>query len=255
VSVDLAARDLAFETPNAQIEALNGTLRITGPSPLATPAGQLVSIGRIGFGLDLTNGLIEWQLRPDGVVAIERAEWQTLGGRVHTAGRLDPNAPSQALVLEAEALDLAQLLALVALEGLSGEGVLDGRLPIVRTRDAIEIHDGLIRARPGGTLRYRPGPGVAGLARSGQGFDLLLGAFENLRYETLEVELDGDANGLMKISLRVRGVNPDFQDGRPFHYNLNVESRLADLLRQGAAVYKIPQTIEERLERFGKQAR
>ena len=73
--------------------------------------------------------------------------------------------------------------------------------------------------------------------------------------ETLAVELDGDANGLMKIVLRVVGVNPQFQDGRPLHYNLSVESRLADLLRKGTAAYKIPQKIEERLERFGQQAR
>jgi hypothetical protein len=53
----------------------------------------------------------------------------------------------------------------------------------------------------------------------------------------------------------VVGVNPEFQGGRPLHYNLSVESRLADLLRKGAAVYQIPQEIEKRLERFGQQAR
>ena len=186
---------------------------------------------------------------------IEKAEWQTLGGRVRTAGGLDPKATHQALVLEAEDLDLAQVLALVDLEGLSGEGRLDGRLPIDRSAEAIEIRGGVIAARPGGRLRYRPAAGVASLQQTAPGFDLLLGAFENLSVETLSVELDGDANGPIKIVLHVVGVNPEFQDGRPLHYNLSVESRLADLLRKGAAVYKIPQEIEERLDRFGQQAR
>jgi hypothetical protein len=255
VVLDLAARDLAFETPLAQVEGVNGTLRVEGPSPLSTPAGQLISIGRIGFGLDLTNGLVSAQLRPDGVLAIEKAEWQTLGGRVRTAGDLDPNATHQALVLEAEDLDLAQVLALVDLEGLSGEGRLDGRIPIDRSAEAILIRAGEIHARPGARLRYQPAAGVASLKQTGQGFELLLGAFEDLRVETLVVELDGDANGPIKIALRVAGVNPAFQDGRPLHYNLTVESRLADLLRKGAAVYQIPQEIEQRLERFGQQAR
>lgn len=255
LSFDLAARDLGFETRLAQVEGLNGALRFEGPSPFSTPPGQLVSIARIGFGLDLTNGLVAAALRPDGVLVIEKAEWQVLGGRVHTAGAIDPKAPKQALVLEAEDLDLAQLLALVDLEGLSGEGRLDGTLPIERSGEAIEIVDGLFRARPGGRLRYQPGASAESLRRGGAGFDVVLEAFENLEVEKLELELDGDANGPMRLSLRVVGVNPDYQGGRPVHFNLNVESRLADLLRRSAAAAGIPREIEERLQRFGQPER
>jgi hypothetical protein len=255
LALELAARDLALETPNAQFEGVNGTLRLDGPSPFSTPPGQLFSIGRTRFGLDLTDGVVSAQLRPDGVVVIEKAEWHTLGGRVFTAGSVDPEAPHQALVLEAENLDFAQLLALVDLEGLSGEGLLDGRLPIDRSAEAIEIRGGVLRARPGARIRYHPAAGVASLKQSERGFELLLGAFEDLTVETLVLELDGDANGTMKLVLHLVGVNPEFQDGRPLHYNLSIESRLADLLRKGAAVYKLPQEIEERLQRFEQKAR
>jgi hypothetical protein len=253
--IDLAARDLGFETPLAQVEGVNGTLRVEGPDPISTPPKQLVSIGRIGFGLDLTNGLVAGQLRPDGVIAIDKAEWQTLGGRVHTAGSLDPKARHQPLLLEADGLDLAKVLALVDLEGLSGEGRLDGRIPIDRSAEAIEIRGGVIRARPGARIRYQPAPGVASLEHSAAGFDLLLGAFENLECEKLAVELDGDANGPMKVVLKVVGANPEFQGGRPIHYNLSIESRLADLLQKGTAAYRVPQEIEKRLEKFGQGAR
>jgi hypothetical protein len=252
LTLDIAARKLGFESKLALFEGVNGTLRLRGPSPFSTPPGQLLSIARIGFGLDLTSGLIGGELRPDGVVVIEQAEWQLLGGRVRTAGRIDPKATTQALVLEAEALDLAQLLALIDLDGLSGEGKLDGRLPIERRPDAIQIEHGVFRARPGGRLRYRPGAGAASLRSSGAGFDILLGAFDDLELQKLELEIDGDANGPLQLALRVEGVNPAFQDGRPIHYNLNVESRLADLLRESAAVSKIPQVIEDRLKRFGQ---
>jgi hypothetical protein len=253
LELDLAARELSLETSNAHVEGVNGTLRIQGPAPFSTPPGQLISIGLIRFGLVLTNGLVSAQLRPDGVLAIEKAEWQTLGGRVFTAGDIDPDAKHQALVLEAADLDLAQLLALIDLDGLAGEGRLDGRLPVDRSAEAILIRGGVLRARPGAHLRYRPPAGVKALEKSGQGFELLLGAFEDLTVETLELTLDGDANGLMKLVLRLVGVNPAFQDGRPLHYTLSVESRLADLLRQGVAAYKIPQQIEERLQRFEQE--
>jgi hypothetical protein len=253
--LDLAARDLAFVTANAQVEGVNGTLRVEGPSPFATPPAQQVAIGRIRFGLELTNGLITGQLRPDGVIAIQSAEWQTLGGRVFTSGDFDPDAKHQALVLQAENLDLTQLLALIDLEGLGGEGRLDGRLPIDRSAEAILIRDGVLSARPGARIRYQPPPGVQALRDSGQGFELLLGAFDNLEVETLELKLDGDANGPMKLVLRLVGVNPQFQDGRPLHYTLSVESRLADLLRQGIAAYQIPQHIEQRLQQFEQEKR
>jgi hypothetical protein len=254
LTLDVAGRDLGFKTSAAQVAGLNGTLRFEGPGPFSTPPGQLISIARIGFGLDLTNGLIAGQLRPDGVVAIESAEWQILGGRVRTAGRIDPQATQQAFVLEAEALDLAQLLALVDLEGLSGEGKLDGSLPIVRSGRALEIDHGVFRARPGGRLRYRPTPGAASLRQRGAGFDVLLGAFENLALEKLEIELDGDANAKLQLGLHVTGANPDFQNGRPVHYNLSLEARLADLLRESATVSRIPQAIEERLKRFDQSS-
>jgi hypothetical protein len=251
LTLDLAARDLSFDTPHAQVEGMNGTLRVLGPAPYSTPEGQLVSIARIGFGLDLVDGVVGGRLRPDGVIVIDKAEWHTLGGVVRTAGSVDPGASQQQIVLEAADLELAQLLALVNLEGLSGEGKLDGKLPVTRRSDAIEIRGGILKARPGGMLRYHPAAGVAGLAGSGQGMALLLGAFENMTYDVLELTLDGDANGLMQLGLRVHGSNPEFQDGRPVHYNLNVEARLADILRQSVAAYRIPQVIEERLQHFG----
>jgi len=255
LTLDLAGRDLGFETRHVQVEGLNGALRFDGPSPFSTPPGQLVSIARIGFGLDLTDGLVAAALRPDGVVMIEKAEWQTLGGRVHTAGAIDPNAPEQALVLEAENLDLAQLLALVDLEGLSGEGRLDGTLPIERSGEAIDIDHGVFRARPGGRIRYQPGASADGLRHGGGGFEVVLEAFEDLAIEKLELELDGDANGPILLSLRLIGVNPEYQDGRPVHFNLNVESRLADILRRSSAAAGIPREIEERLQRFGQPER
>ena len=39
LALELAARDLALETPNAQFEGVNGTLRLDGTEPLLDAAG------------------------------------------------------------------------------------------------------------------------------------------------------------------------------------------------------------------------
>jgi hypothetical protein len=74
-----------------------------------------------------------------------------------------------------------------------------------------------------------------------------LSAFENLRWESLELAMNGDTQGIVEIRLHVRGRNPEYQSGRPVEFNMNVESELADLLRREAASYRIPAEIEKRL--------
>ena len=134
------------------------------------------------------------------------------------------------------------------LEGLSGEGRIGGRLPIVRRGEVLEIrHASLSGDAAGGWLRYAGAGGIGGLAPAQQGFSVMLSAFEDLRWESLELAMNGDTQGIVEIQLHVRGRNPNYQSARPVEFNLNVESRLPDLLREEAASYRIPAEIERRL--------
>ena len=82
---------------------------------------------------------------------------------------------------------------------------------------------------------------------------IAVAAFSNFHYETLEARVDGDLRGELRIALHVRGASPDFQDGQPIELNLNLESRLADLVREGVAVYRVPDVVEERLRAFSER--
>ena len=79
---------------------------------------------------------------------------------------------------------------------------------------------------------------------------IALDAFSDFHYEILEAHLDGELQGEMKIGLHVRGANPSFQDGRQVELNLNLEARLADLVRDAAGAYRVPDVIEQRLRAF-----
>jgi hypothetical protein len=247
-ALDVALRDWNAESPLARFHGVNAAVRIDGPWPVSVPAGQSLWMERVDFGLELHNGLVRYGLRPDKTLHIERAEWEFAGGRIHTAGRLDLKAEEQKLVLEVEDVDLAQLLSLVPLDGLSGEGRVGGRLPLVRRGEVLEIRGASLSGdAAGGWLRYEPAGKVAGLAPDQRGILVMLSAFENLRWESLELAMSGDTQGIVEIRLHVRGRNPEYQSGRPVEFNLNVESRLADLLRKEAASYRIPAEIERRL--------
>jgi hypothetical protein len=253
---DVALRDLSVSSELGGFERLNAAIRIEGPWPPSTPPRQLVSMARMDFGIELTNGLISFQLRRNGVLAIHSAEWSLAGGKLRTQAELDPSADSQELVLEVVDLDLAELLKLADLSGLSGKGTLRGRIPVRRRGPTLEIIGGVVSATsPGGWLRYRPDAGVAGVADQEQGFDVALAVLRNFHYERLEATLDGDAAGPVNVAIHLAGANPDYLGGHPVEFNLGIESRLVDLLQNATAVYQIPAEIEKRLEEMSKKSR
>jgi hypothetical protein len=250
--IDLALREIGFAAEAAEVSGVNGRIEIGGPFPPVTPPGQLISIALIDTGLELTDGLIEFQLRPDGLLELQEADWQWAGGVVRTAGLLDPTADSQETVLEVEGVELAGLLELVDLEGLEGTGRLEGEIPIFRDGETVEIRNAELRGGPeGGKIRYRPASGVeAALAGQGYGIDQLLGALDDFQYDALQLTVDGDTRGEVGLAVHLGGSNPNYQGGRRVEFNLNVEARLGDLLRAGLAAYRVPEVIEKRLEQF-----
>jgi hypothetical protein len=249
--IDLALREIGFAAEAADFSRLNGRIQISGPLPPITAPGQLISIALIDAGLQLTDGLVEFQLRPDGLLDVREAEWRWAGGVVRTEGRFDPMADSQEFLLEVEGVDLAELLTLVELEGLEGSGTLEGEIPLFRSGEIVEIREAELYGAPeGGRIRYRSAAASQALAGQGYGVEQLLGALDDFHYDVLELTVDGDTRGEVEMAVHLGGFNPNFEGGRRVEFNLNVEAQLADLLRTGRAAYRVPEVIEKRLEKF-----
>ena len=251
----VALREVGLETEFARVQGVSGTIALRAP-PLRTAKRQLVAIARLDAGLTLRGGMIDYQLLADGVLALNSTSWQWAGGELRAEGlRLDLTAESTPALLQARGLDLAALLALVAFEGLDGTGRIDGDLPLVLRGDALLVSGGVLRAAgAGGTIRYRPDASTRALATSRPNdLGIAVGAFSNFHYETLEARVDGDVRGKLQIAIHVRGANPDFQSGQPIELNLNLDARLADLVREGVAVYRVPEEVEKRLRAFSEK--
>jgi hypothetical protein len=240
--------DLSAHTGGAKLEHLNAAFEIRDSG---TPPSQLLSIGRINFGLELTNGEVLFQLRRDGQLAIESANFEFAGGSLTTSGTFDPSGDTQQVTFEVRNVDLGTLLEQVDLEGLSGTGTLEGELPIHRSGDEIQIRSAqLASTDAGGIIRYRAEGGAAGVGAVQSDFGQLLNVLEEFHYTNLALTIDGDAAGTVEVAIHLEGSNPAFRDGHPVNFNLSVESRLSDLLSTEGYVYQIPYTIEERLADF-----
>ncbi len=252
LKLDLALREVGFDTALARVAGVSGTLALRAPR-LRTPKGQMLSVALLDPGVPLRDGTLAFQLRPDGTVALEATRFDFAGGELRAENLiLDLAAETTPVRLQARDLDLAALLALSGLPGIEATGRIGGELPLVHGAGALRVTEGVLRASPeGGTIRYRPSASTRALADSRPNdLGIAVSAFADFHYRELEARIEGDVRGDLHIALHVKGANPEFQNGQPIELNLNLEARLLDLVRSGAEAYRLPEEVQKRLRGF-----
>lgn len=226
---------------------LNQSLNLTGQGSLdvqQTDSGIRIYGPRVDFKL---NGQlpeeIQLSLSPfslsvlDGIIALPAL----------TFNPLHPNIDTRVAVA---ALDLQDILALYPQEGLYGSGMLGGELPIRIEGERVEINNGqLLSSAEGGVIRYQPTPEIALMGQQNPGVKMALNALTDLRFELLDLGLDYHPDGDAFFRARLKGYNPDWQQGRPIDLNLNIEENLLDLWRTLQLSNQVTDTIDRRFQR------
>lgn len=249
---ELMLMEVALSGDTISLEGVNTVLTATSLRPLVMPPGQLLAIGALQAGIPLQNGQIGFGIDRSGVLSIDRADFTWAGGVVRAEpGRFALAEARRAVVLHAERLDLAQVLALAPVDGLQATGTLTGQLPVAFESGAFRLDQGTLAASGPGIIRYDPANPPAFLKSNGNAA-LLTQALANFHYTELSLTLDGAVGADMKASLHVKGKNPEFYDGYPVNLNLNISGALMSILRQGVGAYQLPDQVRERLEQFGR---
>jgi hypothetical protein len=251
----IALRDVNASVAGVSARAINGVVAFDGLNPPSMPPGQTVAIGQLDVGVPLVNGTLVFGLGRDGVLGVDRAVWDWAGGTIYAEpfqAALD--AGEWQATLAAKDLDLAAILALAEVDGLTGTGTLAGRLPLRLGFATVAVEDGHLATTGPGTLHYAPNGGADVLDTGQAGTDLLLDALANFHYDDLSLAINGIAGGETAVALRLVGRNPDLYDGYPVALNVKLEGALDTLLRRGLAGYRIPETVRERLEDFAEGA-
>jgi hypothetical protein len=204
-----------------KIQSLTGTLHVDPVPPMPFAAS--------------------FRLPGDDSFAIDRLELEALQGSISVREfSFETNRP---LVTEIRVhnADLASVLALIDLEGLSGSGTLSGAIPVRIDGSKVDIAKGSLASTEKGVLRYT-GTGldqaVAAAGAAGDQIDLLRRALGNFHYDALTLDILRDQHGNGVLGLRISGHNPDVLEGHPFNININLETnfdRVAALLLDGYA--------------------
>lgn len=218
----LVAMDLAWRWRGGRASVTGGARIEDGAARLG---GLAVSDLHLKLGLKAAQG-------PQTVaVHIEQARAAALGGTFVVAPTvLHPLGDGNRLVIAAEGLDLGQILDLVSIDGVAGEGRVGGRLPLDFGGDLPAIDHATLAAQGPGVLRIASPEAAAALAQGGDHTNLMLEALADFRFESLALTVDHPATGESRLTLATRGHNPAVLDGHPFQINVTVASDLDKLI-------------------------
>lgn len=227
--VQLRGDALTIQLPALRIERLNpgvalGPLQLKGhyEAKLGQPLG----------------GHLDWQ----------QAELRLFGGRAWLApGSLElarDNAPQS---LRLEGVLLEEVLKAYPAEGLAGNGVIDGELPLHIAPGGLSIQGGKLAARQPGFLQFRSEK-IRALGSNNPAMQLVATALDDFRYQQLGSSLDYAQDGRLRLGLSLSGQNPALEQGRPINLNVNLEENVPALMTSLQLSDRVSDIIRKRVQ-------
>lgn len=249
-------RQGAFNWDNMLIEGMEYDSTTT-----LSPSGKIIDKGgikleRVTSGIEITKIQTRYNIergisRQDKGrhrLSLDAFKAELLDGKISVPTlQLDPLYPNFSTQVKIDQLDLGAVLKLEQQQGLSGEGKLSGYLPLSYINGELIIKEGeLLSLAPGGKITFQPTATVAAYAAANVGLNMAIGALSNFQYERLDIQLDYAADGTALLKTRLKGNNPDWNNGHPVDFTINIEENIPKLIKTLQFADKLTKTIEKR---------
>lgn len=243
---------LGFESAGMKVKGIEGEVRFLGILPPETRPGQEVSLDRAESGVALTEGRVVFGITDEGRVEIESLAGRSLGGALSGGGWVDWKGDRGEVQIRVAGLQLADLLEVIDVKGLTGSGELGGSIPLEISNLRIDVREARLKGSgEGGWIRYRPAGRPGFLPGGDDRMDLTLAILEDFRYDSLEVGLDGPLFEEIDLAIDLLGNNPEVEGGQPVELHVRVSGYLLDLLRGATATTRISESLGRRLRESG----
>ena len=248
--------DITFGGPTRVVTrtiGVNGQLGFSSLWPVATDGVQTINVSGVDFGaLQLEEGEIIFEMPGDETLQIERAEFPWFGGLLGVYNASASLSGGEAVApLRAENVDLALMLDYVDVDGLSGEGLLSGVLPLVVEDGKASIENGMLQSQGPGALRYQ-GEAADQASAAGQDAQIAFDILRDLRYSDLGVQINGPLDGRLQFQLKFEGTGEvaliEQKVRVPVLYRINLDAALLELLNQATLSQDIQLQIQRGLE-------
>jgi hypothetical protein len=236
----LTLDDVGFDGGVAAVEALEGKVVFDSLMPLRASAEQhLTAMLRVA-SLPAGPFDLRFHLPSDDRLLVEAATLGLAGGTLSlSALSLQRGQPLDA-ALDIRSVDVGAVLTFIGIDGLSGTGALDGRIPLRIDPAGVTISGGQLNATGPGTVRYNgaglPAAITEAQGKAGDALTLTREALTDFHYTALRLTLDRSASGDGALLVALKGSNPAVLDNRAFEINIRLEAnfdRLAALFLSG----------------------
>ena len=241
-TADIQLDEITFRGPGvavSQTRSVSGKMALQNLLPVKSKGPQIMAIGAMEIGaLILENGNVKFELPGDETLQVVKAEFPWYGGRI---GAYDSSAAltgeKARTVLKADDVSLAAMLASLDIDGLSGEGRVEGVLPLVIENGRARIENGRMTALGPGVIRYT-GDATEAAAGANDEAQVAFGILRNLNFETLTAEINGPLDGALNFKLLFEGTNeipltdPRVEDKvvAPVIYRISLEAPLLSII-------------------------
>lgn len=223
---DFAIKDMLFKYEENQIHGLNVTQKLTSLNPLKLHSQ--IEIEKISFASGLSIDKISASLSSRSIedislnsVKADLLEGQLIADNLQIGGDL-----SKILPFHLKKISLTELIFMMDITGLYGEGKLDFYLPLSLEAGTVAISDGTFKATQEGLIKYSSGQEDSEVEEN-----IALQALKNFHYKELDGTLSYNKLGEYHIKLHLLGANPDLYDGYPIDFVLNLRGELSGMFK------------------------
>jgi hypothetical protein len=238
-----STKDMDLAAAFGPVEGLTTTVEFADLLGLVSEPGQVAHIDLIRAGIDIEDGTVRYQLRPNSHVQIEGGEWPYAGAQLRLRPTLlDFSQPSiKYLTFEVVGLDAEAFTRKLEIGSVSLTGIFDGVIPVRIDSTGAHIVGGKLRARPGGgMLSYTGVVSEASLGTYGQ---IAFDALRSLRYTAMYIQLDGALAGEFLSRIQMDGVSLEGRRhwlirrlaGLPFRFNIAIRGPLRAVIATARA--------------------
>jgi len=216
------------------------------PDQLITTRMATISLDTLDIGVPVE--AIQASFTVDAAeqkLGLESVEARLFGGRIWVENAIyrAGNAHNPVHV-GVDGMQVEQLLALAGYDAVRGSGSISGLLPLDVSPEGFTMTRGMLAAKePGGVFRYSTeiAEGTNPAMRQ------VIEALSNYHYTIFQVEADYLPSGDLLLEMVLRGSNPDLQQGRPVHLNLNVTDNIPMLLKSLQSGRVIADSVSKKL--------
>lgn len=184
----------------------------------------------------LTQGNLSWT----------DAQLSLFKGRVWlNKGYLNFNQQPQQINVMVKDLQLEELFKAYPVDGLAGDGLIDGELPVI-IDEGIEVEKGHLAARDSGLLHFNS-PRIQALGQSNPSMQIITDALEDFRYTTLAAKANYRQGDLI-LAVNIQGQNPNIEKGRLINLNINLQENLPKLFTSLQLSDRVSEPIRKRVQ-------